>query len=55
MTGFVGVTAVVLGQTHKMKAMPKTADKPRYLTKSRFKLGMECPAKLFYTAKEAVY
>jgi hypothetical protein len=23
--------------------------KPRYLTKSRFKLGMECPTKLFYT------
>lgn len=23
----------------------------RYLTKSRFKLGMECPAKLFYTGK----
>ena len=22
---------------------------PRYLTKSRFKLGMECPTKLFYT------
>ena len=28
---------------------------PRYLTKSRFKLGMECPAKLFYTGKESVY
>ncbi len=24
----------------------------RYLTKSRFKLGMECPAKLFYTGKD---
>jgi len=24
---------------------------PRYLTKSRFKLGMDCPAKLFYTGK----
>ena len=23
--------------------------KPRYLTKSRFKLGMECPSKLYYT------
>ncbi len=23
--------------------------KPRYLTKSRFKLGMECPTKLYYT------
>ena len=27
-------------------------DKPRYLTKSRFKLGMECPTKLFYTKKK---
>lgn len=26
--------------------------KPRYLTKSRFKLGMECPTKLFYTGKK---
>jgi hypothetical protein len=25
--------------------------KPRFLTKSRFKLGMECPTKLFYTSK----
>jgi len=25
--------------------------RPRYLTKSRFKLGMECPTKLFYTGK----
>ena len=25
--------------------------KPRYLTKSRFKLGKECPTKLFYTGK----
>ena len=25
--------------------------KPRYLTKSRFKIGLECPTKLFYTAK----
>jgi len=35
--------------------MPTATVKPRYLTKSRFKLGMECPAKLFYTAKESVY
>lgn len=28
---------------------------PRYLTKSRFKLGMECPAKLYYTRKEEEY
>lgn len=25
---------------------------PRYLTKSRFKLGMECPTKLYYTGKK---
>ena len=24
----------------------------RYLTKSRFKLAMECPTKLYYTGKE---
>jgi hypothetical protein len=29
--------------------------KPRYLTKSRFKLAAECPTKLFYTGKENVY
>ena len=29
--------------------------KPRYLTKSRFKLANECPAKLFYTGKKEVY
>lgn len=28
---------------------------PRYLTKSRFKLGMECPTKLFYTGKPHIY
>ena len=27
----------------------------RYLTKSRFKLAMECPAKLFYTGKDNEY
>ena len=32
-----------------------TPIKPRYLTKTRFKLGMECPTKLFYTGKEKVY
>ena len=26
--------------------------KPRYLTKSRFKLGLDCPTKLFYTKKK---
>ena len=25
---------------------------PRYLTKSRFKLAVECPTKLFYTGKK---
>ena len=25
--------------------------RPRYLTKTRFKLGMECPSKLYYTGK----
>lgn len=29
--------------------------RPRYLTKSRFKLGMECPTKLFYTSKSDIY
>jgi len=28
---------------------------PRYLTKSRFKLGMECPTKLFYTKKKEYF
>ena len=28
---------------------------PRFLTKSRFKLGLECPTKLYYTKKEEVY
>ena len=27
----------------------------RYLTKSRFKLAMECPTKLFYTGKKDIY
>ena len=27
----------------------------RYLTKSRFKLGLECPTKLFYTKKKNIY
>lgn len=31
--------------------MPNNTAKPRYLTKSRFKLAVECPTKLFYTAK----
>lgn len=29
--------------------------KPRYLTKSRFKLALQCPTKLFYTGKPDVY
>lgn len=28
---------------------------PRYLTKSRFKLGVDCPTKLFYTGKPHLY
>ncbi len=29
--------------------------RPRYLTKSRFKMAAECPTKLYYTGKEDVY
>ncbi len=29
--------------------------RPRYLTKSRFKIANECPTKLYYTAKKEVY
>ena len=29
--------------------------KPRYLTKTRFKLAVECPTKLFYTGKKSMY
>jgi hypothetical protein len=29
--------------------------KPRYLTKSRFKLAVECPRKLFYSGKRNIY
>lgn len=28
---------------------------PRFMTKSRFKLGLECPTKLYYTKKEEIY
>jgi hypothetical protein len=30
-------------------------NRPRYLTKSRFKLAAECPTKLLYAGKEDVY
>ena len=30
-------------------------NKPRFLTKSRFKLAAECPTKLYYTGKEEIY
>ena len=30
-------------------------NKPRYLTKSRFKLAVQCPTKLFYTGKKDTY
>lgn len=33
-----------------MSSIPRSAP-PRYLTKSRFKLALECPTKLFYTGK----
>lgn len=29
--------------------------RPRYLTKSRFKLALECPTKLYYTGKQDLY
>ena len=32
-----------------------TFTQPRYLTKSRFKLALECPTKLYYTAKDKEY
>lgn len=32
--------------------MRRSLKEKRYLTKSRFKLGMECPTKLFYTKKK---
>lgn len=38
----------------KNNAIP-SSPKPRYLTKTRFKLAMECPTKLFYTGKDKVY
>ena len=28
---------------------------PRYLTKSRFKIGMQCPTQLYYTNKKSEY
>ncbi len=33
--------------------MPKA--RPRYLTKSPYKLALECPTKLFYTGKPDQY
>lgn len=36
----------------KIKDARRINMKNRYLTKSRFKLAMECPTKLFYTGKE---
>lgn len=32
----------------------KSGQSQRYLTKSRFKLALECPIKLFYTGKEYI-
>ncbi|NNL56961.1 MAG: hypothetical protein HKO71_04365 [Pseudomonadales bacterium] len=31
--------------------MPSHSKSPRYLTKSRYQLAVECPAKLYYTGK----
>ena len=33
----------------------KPSNGDRFLTKSRFKMSIECPAKLYYTKKEATY
>ena len=33
----------------------QTAIKRPYLTKSRFKLAVECPTKLFYSGKDKAY
>ena len=33
----------------------QSINNPRYLTKSRFKLALECPTKLFYTQKEEIF
>lgn len=39
----------------KIFSMTGAKAKPRYLTKSRFKLAIECPTKLFYTGKPEIY
>ena len=33
----------------------KPSNGDRFLTKSRFKMSIECPAKMYYTKKEATY
>src|SRR6201986_175476 len=35
--------------------MQLISSRPRYLTKSRFKLALECPTKLYYTGKKNIY
>jgi hypothetical protein len=35
--------------------MMQSSSRPRYLTKSRFKMAIECPSKLFYTGKPNLY
>jgi hypothetical protein len=42
------------GDTEKGAPMSKNRT-PRYLTKSRFKLAVECPTKLYYTRKQDTY
>ena len=41
-----------LQKDYALKLVRRIKMKNRYLTKSRFKLAMECPTKLFYTGKE---
>ncbi len=37
------------------RAIDLINDRPRYLTKSRFKLAVECPTKLYYKGKKDIY
>ena len=37
------------------KPVIKSLNEDRFLTKSRFKMAVECPTKLFYTKKESTY
>jgi len=44
------LSLLLFGRIISLMAETK-AKKPRYLTKSRYKLALECPAKLYYTGK----